>query len=413
MGCSLCASWFSVSGKFVNRPSAIIWFLTPTRGASLWAWRRSGLFGLRWIGADTLRYNRIPVVHIPPMPPLFQPGSTPPRARATSPRAPMVRLLHGTRGHQGAMPRLREAAKLVWRAAARRHGAVLWLAFLNRSEWLRELVERQPRLIKKMFRPYLSLRLDHRARLALLISHHEELERLGWQSLVLHAARADVPLSSWQGKSGQAYRLDLSAVRDMEREGELVLQLRLGGRRVAALAFSWWRPEPQGALMMAVGCLQGATGPDARELIRATTRDLFGLRPKSLLLRMAQQIGWHCGAAKLLLTSTAHHVLWRQRANGALRADYDAFWTEHGALPRSDGDFELLCSPLVAPDLSALPSAKRSEARKRAALLEAIFTEVWAALEHGGRPTLLRAVEERQLAASSAALLADYVRLRA
>jgi uncharacterized protein VirK/YbjX len=46
-------------------------------------------------------------------------------------------------------------------------------------------------------------------------------------------------------------------------------------------------------------------------------------------------------------------------------ADYDQFWDEMGAERMADGDFRMPCAPVQAPDLEAIPSKKRSEARKR------------------------------------------------
>jgi hypothetical protein len=59
-----------------------------------------------------------------------------------------------------------------------------------------------------------------------------------------------------------------------------------------------------------------------------------------------------------------------------VHADYNAFWLEMGAQPRSDGDYALACGPLQAPMMEEIASRKRSEARKRHELLAAVAAQV-------------------------------------
>jgi uncharacterized protein VirK/YbjX len=51
-----------------------------------------------------------------------------------------------------------------------------------------------------------------------------------------------------------------------------------------------------------------------------------------------------------------------------------------GARRRPDGDYEMDCAPLAAPDLEAIPSKKRAEARRRYELLAQLSKDVGIAL---------------------------------
>ena len=59
----------------------------------------------------------------------------------------------------------------------------------------------------------------------------------------------------------------------------------------------------------------------------------------------------------------------QQLRKGIVFADYDTTWIELGAQRRSDNDFKMKCTAFTAPDFLAIASNKRSEAKKRFALL--------------------------------------------
>lgn len=59
----------------------------------------------------------------------------------------------------------------------------------------------------------------------MLTSHYDFIAKRGLGALVLRAALRPVQLAEISGKSGSLYQLELVAMGQMEREGELVLQL--------------------------------------------------------------------------------------------------------------------------------------------------------------------------------------------
>ena len=61
-------------------------------------------------------------------------------------------------------------------------------------------------------------------------------------------------------------------------------------------------------------------------------------------------------------------------------ADYDVTWQELGAIQQIHGDYVLPCEVLNEPDLQAIASSKRSEAKKRYALLKSVADAVIVAL---------------------------------
>lgn len=273
-----------------------------------------------------------------------------------------ITIRAGAAGFTG-LKHLRETLKLALRAALHRRATCAWLQLLNSHPMFGELMQARPRLVYKIYRPYLSNTMPCRARVDLLRAHYRHVLRLGLGPLTVRAARAPVPLASVAGKGGLPYRLQLRAIEPMEREGELVLQLLQGSELVYSCAFSFVDGE-QG-MLLGIGCMQGPRGEHGLRLIKDATRELHGLRPKNLMVKLLSQIAHDHGCVALRLVSNRNRVVCGATRQGKVHADYDCLWRELGATPRADGDYQLASEPIREPDLEAIASRKRSEARKR------------------------------------------------
>lgn len=303
-------------------------------------------------------------------------------APGTAPRARAITLHTGLAETRSGLSYLRESLKLSVRAHANPAATRAWVPYWNSSPLLTALARAQPAVLKKIYRPYLSNRLRCQQRLDVLTSHYALVERHGLGELVLAAARAPVLLAEFAAKSGGLYRIELVAMHCMEREGELVLQLSTEGVVIFSVAFTCF--DEHGVQAVAIGCLQGGRSNDAQDKIRSATRELFGLRPKTLMVRLVQQIGHQLGCRDLLLVGNRNRVVHQQIRKGLVSADYNGSWLELGATERMDGDFVLPCCALAEPDLAAIASNKRSEARKRFALLSSVAEATW----RGMRPAM-------------------------
>ncbi|MCV2356077.1 VirK/YbjX family protein [Paucibacter sp. B2R-40] len=273
-----------------------------------------------------------------------------------------ITLNSGLSGRQG-LPRLRESIKIGWRAFANRPATSAWLQLLNAHSPFSELVKHKPSLVLKIYRPYLSNTLNCSQRLALLQAHYHFIFSQGLAPLVVRAAQQAVLLAQVEGKSGASYGIELSAIAPLEREGELVLRLVQGETLIYSAAFSFFRESTQ--LALGIGCMQGPQGEDGLQHIRQATQDFHGLRPKCLMLRLLAHLGHGYGCRQLLLVGNANLAHRSAARKGKIFADYNSLWEEMGARQRTDGDYQLSCEPLSPPDLTAIASKKRSEARKR------------------------------------------------
>lgn len=278
-----------------------------------------------------------------------------------------ITIRSGVAGFSG-LKQLRETIKLSCRAFRHRHTTGGWLDLLNSHPLFAEMVKAKPRLLYKIYRPYLSNTAGPATRLDWLNSHYRHIFRHGLGPLTVQAARGAVVLATLEGKNGLPLRLELRAIEPMEREGELVLQLWLGAELVYNVAFSFL-PGNNGEMLLGIGCIQGPKGERGLQLNKDATRELHGLRPKNLLIKLLSQIAHDHGCGALRLVGNANRAVCGAMRQGKVHADYDTLWLELGAVQRADGDYQLASEAICAPDLSEVASKKRSEVRKRHELL--------------------------------------------
>ena len=292
--------------------------------------------------------------------------------------APSVTLRSAVPPHLAGFKSVRELAKIRLRAVLHPRQTPRWLHLLNAHPAFSEYVRNCPRFLYKVYRPYISHALDAAERLDAIRAHYDFMFRRGLHETLARASVGPVVLAEAPGKSGLPYQIQLRTVNMFDREGELVLQLTQDDKALYTVAFTV--APRDGRLAVNVGCIQGGKTEDAREAIRTATRELHGIRPKQLMATLVRQLGHEYGCERMVLVSNRNRVIYKAIRNGRVLADYDQLWTELGAQPRPDGDWELACAPVAAPDLDGIPSKKRSEARKRHELVSRLAADVCAAL---------------------------------
>ncbi len=246
-----------------------------------------------------------------------------------------------------------------------------WLDFVAEDDILRDRFHRFPRALCKIYRPYLSTRMNCSQRVTVLTQHYRFLCQRGLADLVGAATHEPVVLSEWSCKSGQIAQMQLTAIHEGHREGDLCLRLIYKSQLIysASLVFL----EVDGCTHLMVGRLQGMASEGSLALIREATRDFHSCRPVNLLLAAVRNIGHLLGCPKVLLVSNTHRIsinIWRRLK---ITSNYDQLWAEIGATWRADGDFQIgvLADPDI--DLASAPSKKRSELRKKQTLMQTVF----------------------------------------
>jgi uncharacterized protein VirK/YbjX len=255
---------------------------------------------------------------------------------------------------------------LLWPGATRS-----WLDFVDATPFLRDAMGQQPKLITKIYRPYLCRDYSCAKRVAVLKTHYQRVQELGLSALTARALVTPQTLYQGSTKSGTPFELRLSATQQGHREGEFCLSLIYQDHSLFELNCT---SALQGAMpCLLVGRLQGTSQPEAQQLVRQATSDLHACRPANLMLHAARNLAaiWQCEA--LLLISNRQRIalnLWRRFH---ITANYDKTWLEAGASLRADGWYTL--EPLAEKeiDLSEIASKKRAEAKRRQALLNGVY----------------------------------------
>ncbi|MEO3715920.1 DUF535 family protein [Roseateles flavus] len=244
-----------------------------------------------------------------------------------------------------------------------------WLVLLVGDPVLQRVND--ARLLSKVTRPYLDQALSLPERVRLLAGHYRWLHAQGMGDLACAAHAAPQWLYGWQGKDGTGFELQLQAMHDGHREGELSLSLRMDGRTLYTLT-GLVDAQGAGAPAFVVGRLQGEASQDAAERMRLATKALHGCRPASLLVTAAAQWSQALGCSWLELVGNSQRIAinaWRRRR---ILADNERLWQEMGASLGCNGRWRLHARAGRELDLDSIPSRKRAEARRRHALLQAL-----------------------------------------
>jgi uncharacterized protein VirK/YbjX len=246
-----------------------------------------------------------------------------------------------------------------------------WLDYIAQTPFLARALKHQPKLITKIFRPYLATGYSCSGRVQILKTHYQAAQALGLAALMDKALSAPQLIFQGSTKSASPFELHLSASIQGHREGEFCLSLIYQGHSLFELNCTLAVIDNKPCLI--VGRLQGSAHKQAQQLIRQATTDLHACRPANLMLHAARNLAaiWECDS--LLLISNRKRIalnLWRRFH---ITANCDKTWTEAGASLRADGWYELMPLSEKDIDLSDIASKKRAEAKRRQALLNGIY----------------------------------------
>ncbi|WP_201315977.1 DUF535 family protein [Dyella sp. EPa41] len=253
------------------------------------------------------------------------------------------------------------AAKYLVRAASLPVQHRRYLAFLASHPLLRACVACDPRLQERHLHRFIH-RGWHRATRLRGVQNHYRVLLQRWpeslfESVYVHGRAT---LGELTLKDGSVLKLHLRPPITMGCEGELSIELGdADGRALYRLVLTVIDENT-----MAIGCIQGPDGEQARDHVRVLTRQMHGMRPKQLLLELAYALAGQCGIRHILgISNDAHPLHGRTR----FVADYDAFWREQGGCSTGDGWF-VLPPTLHHRSEAEVESKHRAAFRRRAEL---------------------------------------------
>ena len=174
--------------------------------------------------------------------------------------------------------------------------------------------------------------------------------------------------------------LEIRVRRDagFRKEGELVITVfaaELGGALTSA-AMSFQR-QSDGTRVCHIGAIQGHENLEA---FHATTKAMFGLRPKALAVFAAQEVARLLDAKGLFgvalqLQMHRKKCLFYLPSVHGVKFDYDSFWTELGGTLQNDGWFQL---PMTTHrrNKDEIKPNKRSMYTKRYAMMDELSLQM-------------------------------------
>ena len=252
-----------------------------------------------------------------------------------------------------------------------------WRCYVKGNPVLSHLARQHPKILHKIYRPYLDARLSCANRVDMLIAHYDWMFQAGLAEWVAQAATTPVPVAEFAGKNGACFTLHLTAISDGHREGELMLKLL--HERNCVYSSSFVLVNSHSTPSIAIGSLQGLRALDGAQVIKSVTRELHGCRPKKLMAAAVRTVGECLGCTNMLLISNRNLVTVNGRRASRISSNYDATWQEMGALRGQDGNFHLQCNA-VQDNVTAVASNKRAEARRRNALLASVSDSIRAGM---------------------------------
>lgn len=285
--------------------------------------------------------------------------------------------------HPGDRKKLKRHVRWAVMAALREASVQGWFAFLDEPA-IQPFVAANPRLAFRPMGTYMSRRWGWPRRFKVIrdtyiFAHanggalQEALLREGGLAL------ARIPLE----KMG-VMTLRLRADVQFRKEGEAGVFLEFEGIEGAISSFVFSLEHLPGGWVCYLGALQGRKGGD-EEAIKAATKAMHGLRPKALMVFVAQEIARSLRVSNLLGVGNGIHVTLARTLGSAKKIlfDYDDLWREAGGEPQPDGWFQL---PLKAQRRTAeeIKPNKRSMYAKRYALMDGLSRQIRTVLTASG-----------------------------
>ena len=256
-----------------------------------------------------------------------------------------------------------------------------WVRYVHEHTYLMSAVSDFPKLLTKIYRPYACRSYDCKSRVDHLIQHYELARKLKLDILISKAIEQALIIFDSKTKSGQIFQILFKAITDGHREGEVEFQLNWDGQIIYTLTCSFVQLDIGAALM--ISKIQGSSLDSAKDLIKELTKASYGARPQALLLESAKNFAFIIGCKAIILVGNNNRVALNPLRRRRISADYDGMWVEHGAMPMSNGDFQI--TKLEDDHLNALSevaSHKRSMYRNRYKLFTEINDQMKAVILH-------------------------------
>ncbi len=251
-------------------------------------------------------------------------------------------------------------------------------------EPLARILVAYPDISLKPVRPYLvgSLKRQHRS--SAVIGHYTAAARIMTAEAFVESHTNSVRLMALPTNAGEI-TVNLTGQEGLYREAEWRLVLNLDGSAAIEMGLAIVDKRMLGLVgdgaVLWIGVLKVAVaGKRGLEVSRALTKAADGLRPKALLLLVAQTLARAFKLAGVFAASNKGHVFAGDYSlRHRIKADYDSFWEESGGVRVNPSMF---CLPptKMQRDPNEYKPNKRAQIRRRQILEREIEKRVLEAV---------------------------------
>ena len=270
---------------------------------------------------------------------------------------------------------------LRWAVTATVRQAVTrpWFEYLATPD-LAPFVQANPRLAFRPMNTYVAKGWGWERRVKVILETYEFINAMdGILKEAMGRPEGKILVAVDLGKGMEA-RIRLGFDAKFRKEGELALFLEVTPFEGAVCGMAMSLEHGQGSHWTAyLGAVQGRLG-GGEEVVKAATKAMHGLRPKFLLVFLAQEMVRVMRVGRLLGVGNRIQVY---RANPFrllhpskdIRFDYDALWEEAGGVLGPDGWYQLPLRTQRRAETD-FPSNKRAMYRKRYAFLDEVSRQL-------------------------------------
>ncbi|OCG08056.1 hypothetical protein A9G13_07620 [Gilliamella sp. wkB178] len=213
---------------------------------------------------------------------------------------------------------------------------------------------------EKLFHKYLNEKISYNKKLSILNSHIDFIDQkinsnaIGkLYSPIIHG----IQLAEVEGKNDTKISLYLTSAL-YPREGDLRIIMRFDEQLVFSIHFTI---TLSGEIYIA-----GVQGHTSREILKKLTKDLFGFRPKNLMVALILDIAKFFNIENIYAVKSEAHV-----KLGKFEFNYDELWQELNGVSYDKAWFKLPCNQ-IPKSIDDIKSNKRSEFKKRELIREDI-----------------------------------------
>lgn len=253
-----------------------------------------------------------------------------------------------------------------------------WHKILEKNAFLNSVLLKRPVLYTKPYKCYLSSKWKIEKRLKVILDSYDFIKN---KSFFKESINEKKILLKFNLKDNSSANIVFNYHDKFRNEGEMVLSIDIPdkGGIYYSLAFSF-EELINNYWVIRIGCLQGANGKINNNRIRELHKNLYGMRPKALLVFIMQQLAVDLDIKEILVASNsiqAHrrkhliHIPWKH----TIYSDYDRFLIEICGELQKDGWYKLPME-FVKKDMIKIPSHKRAYYKKRYEMLDDLALKI-------------------------------------